>query len=234
MQHKVLIIDDEDDYQKVVRKVLDRTCQVMPALTLAEADRELLKSSFDLILLDVSLPDGDGFSFYAKMRTQEHTADIPVVFVTSRSELPNELMGFSLGAEDYIAKPIDPPRLKARIEARLKLINDRNQREMTLCKGNLKISVSHQRVAVVSDGRETIINLTPVEFKLLFYFLRHEDQVFSREQLLQAVWENAAEVFDRTVDMHVSKLRKKIALSEFQIKAVHGTGYRISKITAET
>ncbi|MGE3260325.1 MAG: response regulator transcription factor [Bacteriovoracia bacterium] len=229
MQYKVLIVDDEDDHQKVVRKVLDRSCRVVQALTLADADRELLKQNFDLILLDVTLPDGDGFSFYAKLRTQEHTADTPVMFVTSRSDTPNEVMGFSLGAEDYIAKPIDPPRLKARVESRLKLISERRQKEMTLCKGNLKLSVSLQKVSVVNEGQEIPIDLTPVEFKLLFHLLRHEDQVFSREQLLIAVWDNASEVFDRTVDMHVSKLRKKINLSDFQIKAVHGLGYRLSK-----
>lgn len=233
VQFRLLVIDDEDDHQKVVGKVLERSCRVTPALTLADAERELGKSSFDLILLDVTLPDGDGFSFYAKLRTQDHTSDIPVIFVTARTETPNEVMGFSLGAEDYITKPVDPPRLKARVEARLRLLTQRQQREMILCKGDLKLSVSQQKVSVLNNGRESPVNLTPVEFKLLFHLLRHEDQVFSREQLLQAVWDNASEVFDRTVDMHVSKLRKKISESTFQIKAVHGMGYRLSKTDAK-
>ncbi|MGZ3692662.1 MAG: response regulator transcription factor [Bdellovibrionota bacterium] len=232
MSYKILVVDDEDDYQKVVRKLLEQTGQVVPAFTLAEADRELLKSTFDLILLDVGLPDGDGFTFYEKLLSQESTANIPVIFVTSRSDATNELMGFSLGAEDYVSKPIDPPRLKTRIEARLNLIKKRQQQEMALTKGNLRLSLTRQSAAVISEGKEIPVDLTPVEFKLLFHFLRHEDQVFTREQLLQAVWNSASEVFDRTVDMHISKLRKKISLSDFQIKAVHGTGYKLSKASA--
>lgn len=230
MQEKVLVVDDDTEQQQVVRKVLDSVCRVTPAFTLAEAESELSKNHFDLVLLDVNLPDGDGFSFCAKMRTMEHTAQIPVIFVTARSETPNETMGFSLGAEDYVVKPVEPLRLKARIEARLKLLRERKQRELTLIKGNIKLSVSLQRAVIVLEGRETNVNLTPVEFKLLFHLLRYEDQVFTRDQLLNAVWNDAAEVFDRTVDMHISKLRKKIALSDFQIKAVHGTGYRLSKL----
>src|SRR5262249_39267670 len=159
-------------------------------------------------LLDVNLPDGDGLTYFAKLRTQPHTSETPVVFVTSSGETPKEVMGFSLGAEDYIVKPIDPPRLKARIEARLRQIGEKAARDLTLQKGDLKLSVSHQRVILVRDGKDIQIDLTPVEFKLLFHLLRHEDQVFSREQLLIAVWGDSAEVFDRTVDMHVSNLRK--------------------------
>ncbi len=229
MQDRILVIDDAEDHQLVVRKVLERTCQVVAAYTLAEADLQLAKNSFDLILLDVQLPDGDGFSYFAKLRSQEHTLEIPVVFVTSKGETPNEAMGFSLGAEDYVVKPVEPLRLKARVEARLRSLRERLMKETQLCKGNLKLSLGSQQATLVHEGREQHLDLTPVEFKLLFHLLRFEDNVFTREQLLTAVWRDASEVFDRTVDMHVSKLRKKIATSDFQIKAVHGTGYRLSR-----
>lgn len=229
MQDRILVVDDDENQQLVLRKILDDICRVVPATTLAAAEAELAKNNFDLILLDVTLPDGDGFSFFAKVRTMESSANTPVMFITSRSDPGNEMMGFSLGAEDYVVKPIDPPRLKARIEARLKQLKSRQQKELTLCKGNIKLSVSLQRAAVVVNGKEMNVNLTPVEFKVLFHMLRHEDQVFSREQLLTAIWDNAAEVFDRTVDMHISKLRKKIAASEFTIKSVHGMGYRMCR-----
>jgi two-component system phosphate regulon response regulator PhoB len=229
MQERILVVDDAADHQLLVRKSLEKICRIVPALSLEEADRELGKNTFSLILLDVTMPDGDGFSYFAKLKTQEHTAEIPVIFVTGKSETPNEAMGFSLGAEDYITKPVDPLRLRSRIEARLKLLSGRRQSEMTICRGDLKLSISLQRLAILHEGREVPIGLTPIEFKLLFYLLRHEDHVLSREQLLTAIWDNAAEVFDRTIDMHISKLRKKITLSEFQIKAVHGMGYRLSK-----
>jgi DNA-binding response OmpR family regulator len=229
MESRILVVDDAEDHQQVVRKVLDRLCRVVPAFTLAEAERELAKNPFDLILLDVTLPDGDGFSFFAKLRTQEHTSGIPVIFVTSKTDTPNEAMGFSLGAEDYVVKPVDPARLRARIEARLRMIQSRQERELQLCKGDIKLSVSLQRAAIIQEGREVPISLTPVEFKLLFHLLRYDDKIFTREQLLTAIWDDASEVFERTVDMHVSKLRKKIAPSFYEIKAVHGMGYRLSK-----
>ncbi len=231
MQQRILVIDDDDVHQCVLRKVLDPVCRVVPALTIAEAQAELAKNSFDLILLDVTLPDGDGFSFFAKLKTEESTSAIPVIFITSRAEQASEMMGFSLGAEDYIVKPIDPPRIKSRIEARLRQIQGRKDNEMTLCKGNVKLIVSLQRAVILHDGKEVAVDLRPVEFKLFFHLLRHEDRVFTREQLLTAVWDNAAEVFDRTVDMHISKLRKKIALSNYEIRAVHGMGYRLSRGT---
>lgn len=229
MQERILVVDDAADHQLLVRKSLEKICRIVPANSLAEADTELGRNSFSLILLDVMLPDGDGFTYFAKLKTQDHTAEIPVIFITAKSETPNEVMGFSLGAEDYITKPVDPLRLRSRIEARLKLLAGRRHSEMTICKGDLKLSISLQRLAILREGRELPVNLTPIEFKLLFFLLRHEDHVLSREQLLTAIWDNAAEVFDRTIDMHISKLRKKISMSEFQIKAVHGMGYRMSK-----
>lgn len=234
MQEKILVIDDAEDHHTVVHRVLDRSCRVISAYTLAEADQELSKNTFDLILLDVHLPDGEGFGYFARLRNQELTAHIPVIFVTGQNDTPCEAMGFSLGAEDYVVKPVDPMRLKARIEARLKMIRERKNQESVIHKGNIKLSVSLQKVVITNNSRENVVNLTPVEFKLLYQLLRHDEQVFSREQLLSAVWDDASEVFDRTVDMHISKLRKKILLSDFAIKAVHGTGYRLIKKNAAT
>lgn len=229
MQPRILSIDDAPDHQLIMGRLFVRDYAVTTAFTLEEADRELGRGSFDLILLDVNLPDGDGFSYFAKLRSQDHTRDIPVIFVTMAGETPKEVMGLTLGAEDYIIKPIDPTRMRARVDARLKNLKQKRDGEMILHRGNLKLSVSLQRVALVQEGKERPISVTPVEFKLLFHFLRHEERVFSREQLLSAVWGNASEVFDRTVDMHVSNLRKKIVGSDYKIQAVHGTGYRFIK-----
>src|SRR6218665_1784017 len=99
MEDRILVVDDQEDHQHLVRKALERICRIVPARNLAEADAELAKNSFSLILLDVGLPDGDGFTYFAKLKTQEHTSDIPVIFVTSKTETPSEAMGFSLGAE---------------------------------------------------------------------------------------------------------------------------------------
>lgn len=197
---------------------------------LSEARKALDKTHFDLILLDISLPDGDGLTFYADLQISEKTRDIPVIFITSHQEVNKEIMGFSLGADDYIIKPIEPARFKARIESRLKQIEQKKHKELVINKGNLRLSVTLQKVSIVHEGMEKLIDLTPVEFKLLFHFLRHEDFILTREQLLTAVWGNASEVLDRTIDMHISNLRKKITDSDFKIKAVHGTGYKLMKM----
>jgi DNA-binding response OmpR family regulator len=229
VQPRILSVDDAPDHQLIVGRLFVRDYSIITAFTLEEADLELGRGTFDLILLDVNLPDGDGFSYFAKLRAQDHTRDIPVIFVTISGEMSHEVTGLSLGAEDYIVKPIDPARTRARVDARLKNLRQRREGEMVLQRGNLKLSVSLQRVTLIIEGKEHPIGVTPVEFKLLFYFFRHEDHAFTREQLRSAVWGNASEVFDRTVDMHVSNLRKKIIGSDYKIQAVQGIGYRFTK-----
>jgi len=229
MQTRLLAIDDAIDHQQILSHLFSRQYALTQAFTLSEADNELARNSFDLILLDLQLPDGDGFSYFGKLQSQEHTREIPVVFLTSSGEAPKEIMGLTLGAEDYIVKPIDPARLRARVEAKIRQLGSRRTREMVLQRGNLKLVVSLQRASLIQNGKETPISLTQVEFKLLFHFLRYEDVVFTREQLLMAAWGDASRVYDRTVDMHISNIRKKIADSDYEIQSVHGVGYRFSR-----
>jgi len=229
MAERILIVDDCDTHHILMAGIFDRF-ETVTARTLAEAERALDRSDFSLILLDVNLPDGDGFSFYAKLRAKPHASRTPVIFITANDSAAGEIMGFSLGAEDYIVKPIEPARLRTRVEARLKRIAEKEERDLTLQKGDLRLNVSQQRVGLLKEGREEeLLSLTPVEFKLLFHFLRNEGHVFSRGQLLNTVWGNATDVFERTVDMHISKLRRKIEASEFTVNAVHGAGYRLSR-----
>ncbi|RZA09446.1 MAG: response regulator transcription factor [Proteobacteria bacterium] len=229
MPERILIVDDCDTHHLLLAGVFERNFEVVPARNLAQAEALLDAQDFSLVLLDVDLPDGDGFSFYAKLRTKPHTQNTPVIFVTANDSAAGEIMGFSLGAEDYIVKPIEPVRLRSRVEARLKRLHEKEERDLNLQKGDLRLSVSQAKVSLLKDGQEIALSLTPVEFKLLFHFLRNENFVFSRAQLLNTVWGNATDVFERTVDMHISKLRKKIEASEFAVSAVHGTGYRLSR-----
>lgn len=230
MQFKILVVDDSLEHQHLVLSILSKEHLVTQAFTLKETRKFLEKNQFDIILLDISLPDGDGLTFYADLQAAEQTRDIPVIFITSHSEINKEVMGFSLGADDYIIKPLEPARFKARIESRLKQLHLKKEREMVINKGNLRLSVPLQKVSILNDGVENQIELTPVEFKLLFHFLRYEDYILTREQLLTAVWGNNSDVLDRTIDMHVSNLRKKICQSVYKIKAVHGSGYKLMQI----
>jgi DNA-binding response OmpR family regulator len=209
MQFKILVVDESVEHQHLVHSLLGKEHLVTQAFTLKETRKFLEKNQFDIILLDITLPDGDGLSFYADLQTKEQTRDIPVIYITSHTEINKEVMGFSLGADDYIIKPLEPSRFKARIESRLKQLQQKKEKQMVINKGNLRLSVPLQKVSILNDGIENQIDLTPVEFKLLFHFLRYEDYILTREQLLKAVWGNTSEVLDRTIDMHVSNLRKK-------------------------
>jgi DNA-binding response OmpR family regulator len=229
MLARLLIVDDCETHHLVMAGAFERTFEVTGARTLADAERALDRADYALILLDVNLPDGDGFSFYAKLRAKPHTAHTPVIFVTANDSASGEIMGFSLGAEDYIVKPVEPLRLRSRVEARLNRLASKQERDLTLQKGDLRLSVSQQKVTLSKGGVESPLALTPVEFKLLFHFLRNEGHVFSRAQLLNTVWGNATDVYERTVDMHISKLRRKIEASEFKLSAVHGLGYRLQR-----
>jgi DNA-binding response OmpR family regulator len=210
-------------------RLLGEHHQVVMADSLLKAETELSRTEFSMMLLDIQMPDGDGLSFYAKLQTFDHARNTPVIFITSTRDPSHEITGFSLGADDFLSKPINTSTFRSRIDARLKQRADKKKRDLTLQRGDLRMSLSLQKGYLLSDGNAIAIKLTPVEFKPLFHLLRFEEQVFSRDQLLSTVWGNAADVFDRTVDMHVSKLRKKIAASEFKIEAVHGSGYRLTK-----
>jgi DNA-binding response OmpR family regulator len=226
---RILLVDDALDDQRIISSSLGKTNEVRIASTVAEARKCIAEEDFDLILLDVQLPDGDGFKFCAELQSEDATRSVPVIFLTVRSETPDKVMGFSLGAEDYVSKPFDAKELRARVEARIKKASERRTRELTLQLGDLKISVSLQKVYYTGGGKEQALDLTPLEFKLLFYFAQHEDHVFSREQLLAAIWTDNVNVLDRTVDMHVSNLRKKLVPSSWTIRSVHGVGYRFAK-----
>ena len=225
---KILIIDDAPDDQRIISSALEKIHTVVKAGTLAEAENKLKEHEISLVLLDVHLPDGDGFKFCATIKNADSTRHIPVIFITSRSDVPDKVMGFSLGADDYVAKPFHVAELRARIEAKLKQLEDRRERELILRKGDLKISIPLQRVFVLKNEQESSIDLTPLKFKILFHFAQHEDHVFSRDQLIDAIWGENLNVIDRTVDMHVSNIRKKLAASVFTIKSVHGVGYRFT------
>jgi DNA-binding response OmpR family regulator len=127
-----------------------------------------------------------------------------------------------------VVKPFDPLELKARVEARLNR-KQKNQTDVEVFrKGSLLFSIAMQKLTIVND-HETPVDLTPIEFKLLLYFARHEEHVLSRDRLIEAVWGNRVHIVDRTIDTHVSNLRKKIQGCEFRIKAVHGIGYTFKR-----
>ncbi len=228
---EVLIVEDRTDMQKTIGASLKGVCKLTFVGTLAEAKNALKTKRFDLCLLDVMLPDGNGFSFCASLRNESSSTQLPLFFLTEKSSLSDKIQAFQLGADDYITKPFDPGELKARVSARLRSGQLQSSDDRGTIAGNIKVVVHTQRASIQQEnGSNLTIELSPIEFRILHHFIRHEDHVISRSQLLEAVWGINLNVNDRTVDTHVSHLRKKMVGATHEIKAIKGAGYTFRRI----
>lgn len=232
--YRILVVDDNQTVADMVTAAMGANYQVTRASSLGEAEKAVGAGKFDLILLDVGLPDGDGYKFCAQLRNASATQNVPIIFLTGKLEISDKVMGFSLGADDYITKPFSMEELRVRVDARLRRIKDIKEGEGNFVKGDLKLNVESQRVYLVAGSHETQLDLTPIEFKLLLYLARNEEQVFDRDHLIHKVWGSEIHVSRRAIDSHISNLRKKIAGSSYTIGSVHGVGYKFTLRQAET
>jgi DNA-binding response OmpR family regulator len=223
----ILLIEDNAEIRILVEASLD-PLRVAHVGTIAEARSILDRENFHLIILDLGLPDGDGLKFMTELNNSKTgQPSTPVFILTGKSDTANKVIAFSLGVEDFITKPFDPVELRARVNAKLrKLENQQDEREIIKIK-DLAIHLTRQRVYLVKDSNQEEIPLTSLEFKLLTTFARAPERVFSRDQLLDQVWGSATHITDRTVDTHVGHLRKKIAASHVRIETVINEGYRL-------
>lgn len=225
---KILLVDDAKDAHLILREAFDGEHIMTSALTLQEATQILSQESFDLILLDIILPDGNGLEFCAKLRTKSQTQNTPVIFISGKNDISSKSIGFSLGAEDYIVKPFDPVEVKLRCNAKLKKKASEQSKSNQLKVGDLRFEIASQRAYVLKDLNEQELDLTPTGFKLLLYLAQKESQVLTRDQLINAVWGEGTFIVDRTVDSHIGALRKELSNSSVSIRAVHGQGYKLS------
>ncbi|MBC7690629.1 MAG: response regulator transcription factor [Methylotenera sp.] len=222
---RVLVVEDSQQSQLIIKAALGGKFEVVCANSIAEALSRIERITFDLVLLDVSLPDGDGFQFCSQLKNMEVMADVPVIFLTGKSSPGEKIMGFALGADDYVVKPFDPGELRARVDARLNHQRKQKIKTQIQTKGNVQINISQQKAYLLNQGERSDMNLTPVEFKLLAHFMRHEEHVLSRGQLLEAVTGEQVYVLDRTIDKHICSLRDKLHPHGDYIKTVFRTGY---------
>ncbi len=221
----LLVIEDSSEVRVLLEFALEEFA-VTYCSHLKDAKEKLSKNKFDLILLDLGLPDGDGLQFLTHLAAQQETKEIPVIILSGKSEISNKVLAFSVGAEDFISKPFDPLELRARVSAKLKK-SDRLQSKSELFRvGDLSFQVPKQKVHIVSDGKEESVELTSLEFRLLLTLAKAPERIFSRDFLLGEVWGSDVSVTDRTVDTHIGHLRKKIAKSQCKIDTVIGSGYR--------
>lgn len=223
----VLLIEDDEEMVFIIRKALEPEHQVTSASSLAKATELLQQHSYQLILLDVTLPDGDGFEFFSELKNSSNIRLVPVLFLTGKSSTADQVLGLSMGAEDYLIKPVQPILLRARVDAKIKKYIELHKESDTYTIGNLKFIISKQKAIIMKETGETEMDLTPLEFKLLLHFSKHGEEVFTRDQLISRVWGENVHVFDRTVDTHVSNLRKKLKDSHCSLGSIHGVGYRL-------
>lgn len=223
---RVLLVEDSPDFQVLVRRTLSGEFDLTSVSTSAEALREVERRPYDLILLDVVLPDGDGFQLCSRFRGMESMSAVPIIFLTGKTGVTDKVTGFSLGADDYVVKPFEPLELLARVQAKLNRRPSKAAVEDQIVRGALRLDLPFQRASLSESGVEKALDLTPIEFKLLCYFARNEGRVLSRAQLLTAIWGESVYVLDRTIDKHVSTLRSKLGIASDCVETVPGSGYR--------
>jgi DNA-binding response OmpR family regulator len=224
---KILVVDDDQDIFNLVNSSLSSEYDLTWAPDIAKAREEFSKDEFDFIILDEMLPDGRGSEFCHYVKQELKRPDLPIVMLTSQKELENKLNAFESGADDYITKPFEPLELKARIQARLRTSHSGEANIMV--KGDLRFDLSTQALSLEMSGVATLVEMTPIEFKILYLMAKKEGTVMSREVILTEIWGKSNFVVDRTVDQHISKIRKKIGPSQYTIKSSHGKGYRFLK-----
>lgn len=222
---EVLLVEDSKEIFTMVRQAIGSIVDLKWADTI-ESAREKLKPSLSLVLLDVELPDGSGVEFCAEI--QASVPDLPVFFLTSHKGLSDKVLGFSAGADDYITKPFQPLELKVRVESRLKKEEARKHSIEILKWSEIEIDKNRQEVSILNDGKFEKIDLTALEFKLLTYFAGYVGHVIPRSKVLDDIWGEDVHVYSRSVDTHVSKLRKKLGPVSHIIQSVHGAGYKFS------
>lgn len=213
----------------MVKATLQQQYEVIVASTAEEGLRLADTADVELILLDVGLPDEDGLSLFTKLKSLPHAAAVPVLFLTGRSSTEDIVAGFQLGADDYIVKPFDANQFKARIDAKMRSLQNRKLPPIVMRKGALELDCAMSKAYEIGDkSARRDLDLTPHEFRLLVHFMQNEGQILSREQLMSAVWGNNTHVLIRTVDRHISSLRKKLDARAGTVDAVHNSGYRFS------
>jgi two-component system, OmpR family, phosphate regulon response regulator PhoB len=220
---RILIVEDESDLALLLSYNLESEGYMVENVTRGdEAELRLAENAPDLVILDWMLPGVSGLEICRRLRAREATRTLPVIMVTARGEEAERVRGLSVGADDYVVKPFSVPELMARVRALLRRSRPERIAER-LFAGDLDLDRETRRVR--RGARD--IHLGPTEFRLLEYLLEKPGRVFSRAQLLDGVWGQASEIDERTVDVHVGRLRKALSRGRERdpIRTVRGTGY---------
>ena len=225
-KEKILIVEDDKNISKLVKYNLEKAgfeCTV--TITGEKALEVLDKEAIDLIILDIMLPEMDGFETCKQIKQDKKLSHIPIIMLTAKGEEVDRLVGFELGADDYVVKPFSPRELVLRVKAILKRGKLKEITKDILSIDKLTVDILRHKVT--ADKKEIV--LTQMEFKLLLTLMQRRGRVQSREALLEYVWDIAADITTRTVDTHIKRLRQKLGKIGRLIETVRGIGYRFSE-----
>ncbi|HNU67465.1 MAG TPA: phosphate regulon transcriptional regulator PhoB [Methylotenera sp.] len=227
MPANILVVEDEPAIQELLAlNITQAGHNPIRALSVEIAQNLMRETIPDLILLDWMLPGMNGLEFARKLKSDNLTKTIPIIMLTARGDEYDKVRGLEVGADDYVTKPFSPRELNARIKAVLR----RRAPQMTddpIEIDGLRLDPTSHRVT----GHQKIVDLGPTEFRLLHFFMTNAERVHTRSQLLDKVWGDRVFVEDRTVDVHIRRLRNALAVSGHQdlIQTVRGSGYRLSE-----
>ena len=230
MQEHILVVDDEAAIRDMVRMALEsEDFKVYDASNVHEASRILEQQSVNLMLLDWMMPGVAGIDFAARLRRQNLSADLGIIMLTARDAEDDMIRGLEVGADDYVRKPFSTRELISRIRAVLRRLGDSRYEGDIVTAGKITIDTEQHRITI--EGRP--VDFSPTEFRLLHFLMTHPDRVFARDQLLDNVWGERVYVEDRTVDVHIRRLRKVLEKydCDHYINTVRGVGYRFSATT---
>ncbi len=229
----VLVVEDDKDIQSLLSLALSQAgFNVTLVKTVAEALASTAEASPDIAVVDWMLPQGSGVQLVQQWRKRPEGIHFPILFLTARQEERDKLLAFEHGADDYLTKPFSVKELVARLNALLRRTQSRQQHthqhslEDIHQVGALRLDTSSHRVTLGSD----IINMNPTEFKLLLFFITHQERVYTRAQLLDQVWGYHSALEERTIDVHIRRLRKAFETHQAEnlIETVRGVGYRFN------
>lgn len=227
MPANILIVEDESSILELISLNIHQAGFNPIRAINAEYANNIVKETIpDLIVLDWMLPGMDGIEFAKRLRANSETKSIPIIMLTAKADEDNKIKGLNVGADDYLTKPFSPRELIARIKALLRrrspeLINEPIIIDaLVLDPGSHKVQVDNKK-----------INIGPTEFKLLHFLMKNSDRVYSRNQILDKIWGNKSVIDDRTVDVHIKRLRAALKNSHYDrmIQTVRGSGYRFSR-----
>jgi len=225
---RVVIIEDEKDIVELVRYNFRKEGFAVESFGRGREGLDFLRRNpVDVVLLDILLPDDDGFSICRRLRADDHLRALPVIFLTAKGEEVDRVLGLEIGGDDYVVKPFSPRELVARVKAVLRRQERTAEKREVVEVGNVRLDTRTQEVTV--GGRP--VQLSTLEFKLLYHLASHPRHVFNRDRLLDEVWGRDRFVTPRTVDVHIRRLREKIEALPNRpqfLQTVRGSGYRFS------